>query len=570
MKLIFHIVKKDFQRLRLWLVVWAAVLELPLALGLVALNSFPDDQTLEWFEKALTAIVWLRAATAFLLAVVLFQEDSAVRTDAFWLTRPVRRSHLLAAKGIDLILWLVVFPAMASLPWGVLNRLTVTQIVAASIEPSLVFSVAGIAGAMVGSLTERFSRALLWTAVLVAAMLTAAVLFSLEWSQFEGRRDITPLISRAVLALGILLVAAGAATTAQYLLRTRVAVVSCFVFASLCGLAGGFLWKGAPLPRYQPMDFNAAAAQGVEISVLGAQHQLELGRSFGKVADPRSIIGIYFEVKGAPDGVVMRGDVARHRFSWPDLTVERSTDMSEGDREHIIPGLNWPRDAETEAWFEAKRQERPQRLSSMSWTLGDKISIGRLRGFGTALNVPATTGIRMIKDPAAYQANLQIELVQPVIVYETPIHSRTWHRREGYGGHVLTAERNKGTIELRLTATSPGIWWDQLMAKAGRRGTQEVDEGRYIAINRKHAEWIDAHSNRGPSITIGGITIAWHTLTIYAPKVVRAGKWQARPGWTDDLSVGFVVQRPQARFTRKIAVPRLVVDDRTEKIEGRP
>lgn len=106
------VVMKDLQRLRVALLLWALALVVTTAAGALVpvLAGWPGwkmlAQTL-WMLQPMAQVVLVA-----LLVPLLLHEDPLVDARAFWLTRPISRRTLLAAKAAFLAL-VVVLPALA-------------------------------------------------------------------------------------------------------------------------------------------------------------------------------------------------------------------------------------------------------------------------------------------------------------------------------------------------------------------------------------------------------------------------------------------------------------------------
>ncbi len=122
MNLIFHILRKDFHHVRLILCVWYLLLTLAAALQAKSDLLLGEDAELSKVpvqDKEVVMAVFFLAVLAAVLELSLratvvsklIHDDSVVGSTAFWLSRPVSGSKLLASKALFLALTLVL-PAM--------------------------------------------------------------------------------------------------------------------------------------------------------------------------------------------------------------------------------------------------------------------------------------------------------------------------------------------------------------------------------------------------------------------------------------------------------------------------
>jgi hypothetical protein len=101
MKLIAHFILKDLHAMRWPIVLIACGLAVLLVERTMSLVGAPEPGSPMTRAILLSAMV---AALGVALTAAVVQEDNLVTTTAFWRTRPVRRSRLLAAKAIFLLL----------------------------------------------------------------------------------------------------------------------------------------------------------------------------------------------------------------------------------------------------------------------------------------------------------------------------------------------------------------------------------------------------------------------------------------------------------------------------------
>ena len=160
MKLVLHMVRKDFLRLRWplagWLVLVAAKLGLGFALVLGA-------DLLGWKNDSMTSVVVggfvLERVMTFVLVAMLVLEDALVGSTQFWTTRPISGARLLAAKlaGGLLLLWLP--EVLLTLPWWLTCGFGGREMAWAMFELLVVLGTVAVPAALVASLTDMPSRA---------------------------------------------------------------------------------------------------------------------------------------------------------------------------------------------------------------------------------------------------------------------------------------------------------------------------------------------------------------------------------------------------------------------------
>ena len=171
MKLTRHLVWFDFLALRMPLAVWGAFLLVEGMLfyvGPLAAAGLP-----EFGRTSLTiGLNVIRLAGAAIITALLVHGDSTIGTTAFWLSRPIPRSALLASKVISAVLWLAVLPGIV----------TAAVLLSLGLTP---------AEALIGGATTASEQ----LTVLLAALAVASV-----------TKDLVQLIVAGVIAMGLVLV----------------------------------------------------------------------------------------------------------------------------------------------------------------------------------------------------------------------------------------------------------------------------------------------------------------------------------------------------------------------------
>ena len=108
LRLLRHVMWFDLRARRRELALWALVLLAQAALLIIG----PDpDPTAQYAISYDLGILIVRFGLTIVLAALLVQSDALVGTTAFWMSRPIPRAALAAAKLLSATVWLVVAPA---------------------------------------------------------------------------------------------------------------------------------------------------------------------------------------------------------------------------------------------------------------------------------------------------------------------------------------------------------------------------------------------------------------------------------------------------------------------------
>lgn len=152
MSLTWHIVRKDFRRMRWPLAAW---LMLPLAEWtiLTRASGMPIEPPAIQGMQTMTAF-WtgLTCFGGLILAAWLVMEDALVGTQAFWQSRPISPVRLLVAKTLGALLMFAVLPVLVMVPVWLAASFPPRDMAWCAVElalKQLMFTVAGVALAAV-------------------------------------------------------------------------------------------------------------------------------------------------------------------------------------------------------------------------------------------------------------------------------------------------------------------------------------------------------------------------------------------------------------------------------------
>jgi hypothetical protein len=269
MNLILHHALKDLRAQRRLVGCWAAVLAATAAIEAFKVSA-PSGVT----GKSGTALVYAlgtlalaRVALAWVLAIRFVHADPAEGTDAFWLTRPISRRDLLAAKAVTIGGVLLLVPAAVAAIVFTMNGMPLRVVPLAVGLWLVVEALFLLPLTLLATITRDLARMVL--AVLAAAVGWAVVQVAIvAWmaAPIEAFRETRPawlLIATAAVTASALLAAL------QYLGRRtpRTAMAAGSVLVVLVVLAA--LWPGRAMlargPRADRPEWKEASR--VTISV---------------------------------------------------------------------------------------------------------------------------------------------------------------------------------------------------------------------------------------------------------------------------------------------------------------
>jgi hypothetical protein len=272
MKLILHHALKDLRAQRWLLALWAAALAATCVVEAFKLDvafTGPAPLPMPWtlqsraptvpFVHVLYALALTRVVLTWVLAIRFVHADPAEGTDAFWLTRPLSRHTLLAAKAVLIGGLLLLLPGLVAVFVFVMNGVPWTRLPAAALQWMLVDALFLVPLTLLATLTRDLARMVL--SVLVAAGGWAvSQLYGVYWHIMQLENVYARVFDRAA-TLGVaVLVLAGASVVLasglaaqQYLTRrtTRTAIASLAGLVTIVGITAAWPVRAAleRLPR---------------------------------------------------------------------------------------------------------------------------------------------------------------------------------------------------------------------------------------------------------------------------------------------------------------------------------
>ena len=207
MKLTWHIVRKDLRRLAWPVAAWVAfvvVAAIWFGGSHMPTEAVPAHDLYRWIGGLSMFAGWavgMQIVTGFLLAGHLVLEDTVVGTTAFWLTRPLTRGRLLAAKITAGGLLLVVAPTLALVPVWLANGFSLRELMLAAGEFVVWQAVTLLVAFAFASLTANLGQ-FFFAAVGVAVAFVVAIVpasyapwFANLGSQVEKTRQLLVLLT---------------------------------------------------------------------------------------------------------------------------------------------------------------------------------------------------------------------------------------------------------------------------------------------------------------------------------------------------------------------------------------
>lgn len=249
----FLIVKKDLAHLKAWLVVWLALILFQTTLSLVGIHWATHNY---YFQMLYPYIIHITQGLQALLMIVavplLIHEDALVGTRAFWMTRPISRGTLLAAKLCFVCPILILLPLISEIFVLKAHAFGFHQILLAIPEIVMEQCFFLVPLMILASLTIRFSQFALIGAILFVGLTVFAIGTSFVPGSLDLSARVVIQLMTIVLGLGLLI--------HQYLTRSArrsvIGLVICFVLVLVTGHVGR--WDFLKERQAQSLKHNVA------------------------------------------------------------------------------------------------------------------------------------------------------------------------------------------------------------------------------------------------------------------------------------------------------------------------
>ena len=469
MNLTWHIVKKDFVRLRLPLALWVLLMLGQFLLGRQILQVVNPDPvalqlTFHTLDRMKDVLFGLQLFLCCLLVAALIHEDPLVGQQAWWVTRPISGARLLGAKLIALVLFFWLLPVLVSLPWWLYSGYDaralswgIIQILGQQVVVTLVVLALVV-------LTANAARFLALVLLLIFTGMSCFIMLvayspDTTWGVVQ---------TRSLAALVWALAAIGLVVIHQFLTRRsgRSWVIFSAGFLLLLTLAnlwpwdwsGWALWRGSEPPALK----NVTVTPGeVAFTKVGSNEdpslvRMELGLRFANLP------GDYDLSRGYFTGTLRWADgMERTRSGWirsySPMTIWR------------IMGLQAPAGVLPEKW-----QESMQSRGDLAMSL-----------------IPRSLAAKLRQVPPTWDADLTFYPYRGELVAEVPLREGETGGRRGHKIHIMSIEHPESGGLVVKTAESfpilPGDTLPVILFPDSRGGPPP----RYVLCSRDRTKFIE-------------------------------------------------------------------------------
>jgi hypothetical protein len=521
MNLWWHLLAKDFRRLRGRLAAWLVVLGLKYVIGFWLLHASGDlgERVLTGLQMAVGGLVFTDVALTWLLVALLLHEDAVAGTPAFWRTRPIAGGRLLASKVLGIVFFLLAPAVLIAVPWWVACGLTPPQMTAAAVEVLVVQGGVALLAAGAASVTNSLARCLVWGLVGTAG----AYGFAIAWTQGPlAKPEISPGATLAMWGAVLVLLLANLVVW-QFLTRRRglglgLLVGGLLLAPPVATLAVKTLATGATRASSALAEEGDGAAHNVTVEWISARRKARSERrGVGEIE-------LGYVARGVPPGHLVAGRGAMHTVRSGDRRLAVYQNAVGGENQ----GLLAIRVAASEARV-VGAQDVPRTIPLRSWFLL------------TAEDQAATENL-----PLDVDVELRLQLVRPVILEVMAAQPGPWRAQAGHGGRVLRVMRPQDeamavVLESEPLGVARAVWREWRDRRWYPRGSSVVH-----VVQRVGAAPRSTSTRVLASLTLGGVELR-------VRMIVLGGSADGATVTRVDLSDG----QP---FARKLHLPGLVAE----------
>lgn len=561
MNLTWHIVLKDWRRMRARIIAWLALLAAKTALGFLLIAGDGPGWLGANGTEILIVLTALDAGLCFLMAVGLVLEDSPVEERAFWRTRPTSGARLLGAKLLGAALLFGALPVLAWLPWWLRCGYGLREIMWAAGE-TFFWQAALVTPAMLlAALAGTLGRVLLWSMVLMMALMVSMLYAGPRIAEAGPGVE----LSRATLMIGLALTAAAGAVVAQYLMRRRWRSLGLFVAGSMVALFGGGYWPWNLFAWAEKQDLDGEVAKRIAAVALDFAGARTTATRKEMIKAGRQDLGVSLRLRGVPAELVVVGGRVTQSWQWGEAASFNSGGWIwfSGDPTRRILGLRPPTpDAETEAHYEAIHVKRNQ-PPLVRHDRDDEVT-GRVSG-----TLPRSVVARYGQTEATYSARAELLLLRPEVWLDEPLQPTDWRARDGMGMRLVAVDV-EGDAAKFLKVQAVALTADGMLPGVRRRLSnfqRMTPELTQSVVNRESGDVMPARWMRtgGGPLRLGTVWVEWQHCTVDAPKVVREGKWVARDKhWFKGARLAVLTATVAGEFTRTVEAKGVRIGGATE------
>ncbi len=532
MRLVWHIVEKDFRRLWVPLLLWTLLLVAQSEVGVQALGGDGADlDRLYYLTIAERTLIFLALIVNMLLVAALVQEDALTGARAFWVTRPIAGGRLLVAKLLGAMLMFGAVPLLASVRWWLVCGYDATQMARATLALADTQTVTVAAALVLAVLTKNMNEFLGWLLGIAVAVIAwvFGVAMMVDGLQVEITRGANE--TRMVFFLAFTALGAGAVVVHQFLTRRhRRSLGIAAVAAGLLGMVFASGW-----------DFSRWWARAPRTGPAAVQITAKAG---GMTDDGRGAMNVLLRHLPPEFGATVAAD---NVWRWRDGTIAAA--------QSGFTNASWPGAAEWRALGLSSA------AAARSYVAGgpEGLSGAERDGLAAALRffVYPEKAERLRTEAATYIGDVKVALWRPELAGELPLRDGAAEARAGFSVRMSHANWRDGEWSVTVVESHPQFSaYGRLQPSIAmlQRADEEPATG-YALVNRARGEAVKLWATgRHATLLAGTQQITCTTLRCAVPRDAAGDQSDAPPRWLEGATLAVVRYRAGERFEREVTI----------------
>ena len=544
MNLVWHIVKKDFTRLRLPLLLWTCVQLGQIAFSERMFSSASLDG--EWFNgqwALLVGLTFLELTVCYIMVAALVLEDPLVGTQMFWVTRPVSGGRLLAAKLVGAAVFFILWPVLVGLPWWLYCGFGLHDIGPAAVQTMELKAVIVVPVLMLAALTGQSSRFLLWSLVACVAVPVGTGLVAYYLPKDLPKELIT---TKVMLACGVGFVSTCTVIWLQYRSRRLVRSIGVTVAGAVVAVLVGLFWS-RDLTGLWPKDTS---------QLPGTEHiTIRFGEARVQTKDDKAWVTLFFLARDLPVGLTILSGEAEVDFHWADgETLQRRGQLGpinpDFTARHLF-NLSPPRlDPASEQKRKEMHDDYERKMIERGYPWAKAEPAEGVQLIFTA-DVPSALAAKFAAEPPACTLTMRLTTGQGKLLLEMPLKEGATMTANGVRVRLLKIET--------VAAPSPDKPANQRVVTGIHSQPVDMKWVQFLLVDRTHGTVTMEGASLISVFPVSALPVRVNrsVLRLNIPQLWRNDQWVNAPGWLEADTLAAVCYPPNGGFNRTLKTDRL-------------
>ncbi len=536
MNLTWHIVKKDFLRLRLALALWVALMVGQFILSYEILHVVDADATiLRLTVKSLdymqNVLFGLQLLLCCLLVAALIQEDPLVGQETWWVTRPISGARLLGAKLLGLVLFFWVLPVVVTLPWWLYSGLDSRALPGAMVQLMSGQAVLTLLALVIAVLSANAARFVVVILLLIFAWMCFFIILVAHSSQtgsWGGGQ------TRALVEVVLAVVGIGVVVVHQYL--TRRSTHSWMIFSAgfilILAVAAYWPWDWSNWTTWRSSEPPALASVTVTPGTVAFT-------KLGSNEDP-SLVRMDLELRYAnlPADYELSTGRITGTLMWPD-GMKRT-------------GSGWIQSYPTSTAWRIMGLKAPAGVTPEKWR-----EVMQDRGDIAMSLIPRSFAAKLRQQAPVLDGRVELTAYQGEMVANAPLREGARGGHSGYHVQIMGIERLENGGLVLNTAESFPILASEIFSLVVFPGHFVGPPSRYVLCSQDRTKFVQLQSHAETYTMTKSVMVVRQSFGCDARQLANP----AEPNWLDRAELLKVAYWPVGALVRSAHSDGLVEKD---------